>query len=116
MECTLQHWYELRTDDGTLSNTVILGRIRRMQTVGNSCTRVACRFWLIHDQKEFIFDPSDPMKILPEKLRPVSRLGGITYARTTQYVIGTRSTRRRVHGLMRQVLRAAPAKLGGRGG
>jgi len=25
--------------------------------------------------------------INPEKLRPVSRLGGITYGRTTQYVI-----------------------------
>jgi hypothetical protein len=36
------------------------------------------------NQKEFIFDPEDKMKVLAEKLRPVSRLGGITYARSTQ--------------------------------
>lgn len=33
MECSLLHWYELKADDGSLSNTVILGRINRFQTV-----------------------------------------------------------------------------------
>jgi hypothetical protein len=33
-----------------------------------------------------LFDPEDPMKILPEKLKPVSRLGGITYGRSVQSV------------------------------
>lgn len=37
-------------------------------------------------QKEFLFDPSDPMKIRPEKLRPMARLGGLSYARSIQSV------------------------------
>ncbi|RSH80777.1 hypothetical protein EHS25_007113 [Saitozyma podzolica] len=66
MECSLVHWYEVKTDEGKLANTVVLGRVKRFQA------------------KEFLFDPSDPMKVQPEKLRAVSRLGGVTYGRTLQ--------------------------------
>lgn len=88
MECTLQHWYELRTDDGTLSNTVILGLVKRFQAVcfSSILAILAIRKGQQADipQKEFIFDKDDDMKVAPEKLRPVSRLGGITYGRTLQ--------------------------------
>lgn len=66
MECELVHTYEVRRDDGGLSNTVVFGRVKRFHL------------------KEFILDPNDPMKVLPEKLRAVSRLGGVTYGRTLQ--------------------------------
>jgi hypothetical protein len=40
-------------------------------------------------QKDSVLqDPNaEQLMINPEKLRPVSRLGGITYGRTTQYVL-----------------------------
>jgi hypothetical protein len=46
-------------------------------------------------QKEFLFDPEDNMKVMPEKLRPVSRLGGITYGRSTQYVYSLHQSQHR---------------------
>jgi hypothetical protein len=30
------------------------------------------------DQKEFIFDPKDKYRVMPEALMPVARLGGLT--------------------------------------
>ncbi|KAL7423699.1 hypothetical protein Q5752_001281 [Cryptotrichosporon argae] len=66
MECELMHWYDLKTDAGDVTGTVCIGRIRRFHI------------------KEGMTDPEDPMKVLVEKLRPVSRLGGIAYGRTTQ--------------------------------
>lgn len=36
MECELVHWYEVKQDDGTLSNTVVFGRVRRFHTVCHS--------------------------------------------------------------------------------
>ncbi|WWD18163.1 hypothetical protein CI109_102612 [Kwoniella shandongensis] len=66
MECELSHDHTLIGDSGKPSQAVILGRIKRFQV------------------KEFVLDPDDQMKVLTEKLRPVSRLGGISYARVTQ--------------------------------
>ncbi|KAL7418261.1 hypothetical protein Q5752_007127 [Cryptotrichosporon argae] len=66
MECSLVHWYDIFTDEGVRSNTVVFGRIKRFQA------------------KEFVFDPEDPMKVLPDKIRSVSRLGGVTFGRTLQ--------------------------------
>ncbi|WWC99987.1 hypothetical protein V866_006896 [Kwoniella sp. B9012] len=64
MECGLEHWYDLKNDEGKITGHVILGRIKRFQA------------------KDFLFDPLEPMKVLPEKLRAVSRLGGVTFGRT----------------------------------
>ena len=37
-------------------------------------------------QKESVLLPgSDALLVAPEKLRPVSRMGGITYSRSTQF-------------------------------
>jgi flavin reductase (DIM6/NTAB) family NADH-FMN oxidoreductase RutF len=33
MECSLVHWYEVKTDEGKLANTVVLGRVKRFQAV-----------------------------------------------------------------------------------
>ncbi|ORY24679.1 hypothetical protein BCR39DRAFT_546139 [Naematelia encephala] len=66
MECELMHWYDIIGASGETSNTVILGRVKKFHI------------------KEFVLDPADPMKVLVEKLRPMSRLGGISYGRTTQ--------------------------------
>jgi hypothetical protein len=33
--------------------------------------------------KESVLDPNDSAKLLPEKFRVISRLGGLTYGRTT---------------------------------
>ncbi|WWC88130.1 uncharacterized protein L201_003034 [Kwoniella dendrophila CBS 6074] len=68
MECTLEHFHEVIGDNGKPSHSVILGRVKRFQV------------------KEFVLDPNDPFKVLTEKLRPIGRLGGITYSRTTQMV------------------------------
>ncbi|WVQ97205.1 hypothetical protein IAU59_004315 [Kwoniella sp. CBS 9459] len=68
MECELLHWYDLVGDDGKPSHSVVLGRVKRFQV------------------KEFVLDPNDQFKILTEKLRPIARLGGISYSRTTQMV------------------------------
>ncbi|WVW82638.1 hypothetical protein I302_104649 [Kwoniella bestiolae CBS 10118] len=64
MECKLEHWYDLKNDEGKVTGHVILGRIKCFQA------------------KDFLFDPSEPMKVLPERLRAVSRLGGVTFGRT----------------------------------
>ncbi|KAK8865654.1 hypothetical protein IAR55_000799 [Kwoniella newhampshirensis] len=66
MECELLHDYDLIGDQGKPTQSVILGKVKRFQV------------------KEFVLDPEDQMKVMTEKLRPMSRLGGITYARTTQ--------------------------------
>ncbi|GFZ49177.1 hypothetical protein JCM24511_06927 [Saitozyma sp. JCM 24511] len=66
MECELSHAHELRRDDGVLSNTVVFGRVKRIHA------------------KEFLFDPEDPMKVVLERLRPVTRLGGLGYGRVTE--------------------------------
>lgn len=42
------------------------------------------QFLVDNVQKESVFDKDDDMKVLVERLKPVSRLGGITYGRTTQ--------------------------------
>ncbi|KAK4688466.1 hypothetical protein P7C73_g1655, partial [Tremellales sp. Uapishka_1] len=86
MECTLAHWHEIKNDAGKVTSTVILGRIRRIQVVGlyEPISRQGTVWLNAARQKEFVLDPEDPMKVLLEKLRPVSRLGGIAYGRTTQ--------------------------------
>lgn len=33
MECELVHWYEVKQDNGALSNTVVFGRVKRFHTV-----------------------------------------------------------------------------------
>ncbi|OXG90694.1 flavoprotein oxygenase [Cryptococcus neoformans D17-1] len=68
MECEVLHWYDLIGDKGKPTQAVVLGKIKRFQV------------------KEFVLDPQDQMKILTEKLRPMSRLGGISYGRSTQMV------------------------------
>ena len=75
MECRLVHWYELRNDDGKLISTVILGRITQFHGVSQILFRQPP---LKTFQKEFVFDPEDPMRVMSEELRPVSRLGGVT--------------------------------------
>src|SRR5690348_14164883 len=36
MECSLVHWYEEKTDEGKLANTVVLGRVKRFQAVSHA--------------------------------------------------------------------------------
>jgi flavin reductase (DIM6/NTAB) family NADH-FMN oxidoreductase RutF len=64
MECELAHSYPMYNDAGKHTATAIFGRIKRFHV------------------KEFVLDPTDPYKILPEKYRVISRLGGLTYARS----------------------------------
>lgn len=88
MECELVHKYEVRQDSGMLSNTVVFGRVKRFHAVSTDVFRLSLHWciWMnstwsnarLIKQKEFIFDPNDPMKVLPEKIRSVSRLGGVT--------------------------------------
>lgn len=66
VEAELLHHYTLRKADGSESNTVFLGTVKRIHA------------------KEFIFDEKDPYRVLTERLRPVSRLGGIAYGRVTE--------------------------------
>ncbi|TXT12811.1 hypothetical protein VHUM_01212 [Vanrija humicola] len=66
VEAELLHHYTLRKADGSESNTVFLGSVKRIHA------------------KEFIFDENDPYRVLTERLRPVSRLGGIAYGRVTE--------------------------------
>ncbi|WWC60556.1 uncharacterized protein I303_103130 [Kwoniella dejecticola CBS 10117] len=68
MECTLSHSHELIGDEGKPTHTVILGRIGRFQV------------------RENFLDPNDPFRIMAEKLKPIGRLGGISYARINQLV------------------------------
>ncbi|GAA6008148.1 flavin reductase family protein [Rhodotorula paludigena] len=65
MECELEHHYHLYNDAGARTGTVVLGRVRLF----------LAREDLV-DPETFIVDTG--------KLMPVSRLGGITYARTTR--------------------------------
>ncbi|KAM0793339.1 hypothetical protein ACM66B_000794 [Microbotryomycetes sp. NB124-2] len=64
MECKLQHHYHVINDDGIRTHTVVLGRVVRFHVRGD-----------IIDKDTLLIDTA--------KLRPVSRLGGITYARVT---------------------------------
>ncbi|GAA6052662.1 hypothetical protein JCM3770_003917 [Rhodotorula araucariae] len=65
MECVLEHYYHLNNDAGVRTGTVVLGRVK-----------------LFHARTDLI----DPESLIVDtgKLMPVSRLGGITYARTTR--------------------------------
>jgi hypothetical protein len=72
MECSLIHWYDLKNDAGQVTGHVILGRIQMFQAVSRVSSTNADK------QKDFIFDKQDRLKVLPEKLRAVSRLGGVT--------------------------------------
>ncbi|GAA5969264.1 hypothetical protein JCM11641_007532 [Rhodosporidiobolus odoratus] len=65
MECVLEHHYHLHNDSGARTGTVVLGRVK-----------------LFHVRNDII-DP-DSLIVDTGKLQPVSRLGGITYGRTTR--------------------------------
>lgn len=65
MECVLAHSYPMYNDAGKHTATAIFGRVKQFHI------------------KEFVLDANDSHKILPEKYRVVSRLGGLTYARST---------------------------------
>lgn len=41
MECALDHWHDLKNDDGKVTGHVILGRIKRFQTVSAKCADMA---------------------------------------------------------------------------
>ncbi|GAA6006507.1 hypothetical protein JCM10207_004956 [Rhodosporidiobolus poonsookiae] len=64
MECVLEHHYHLHNDDGARTGTVVLGRIK-----------------LFHARADLV---DDSLIVDTGKLQPVSRLGGITYGRTTR--------------------------------
>ncbi|KAK4055322.1 hypothetical protein OIV83_000605 [Microbotryomycetes sp. JL201] len=64
MECKLQHHYHVINDDGVRTHTVVLGRVVRFHVRED-----------VIDNESLLIDTS--------KLRAVSRLGGITYARVT---------------------------------
>ncbi|GAA6031926.1 hypothetical protein JCM8097_003341 [Rhodosporidiobolus ruineniae] len=64
MECELEHHYHLRNDDNVLTGTVVLGRVK-----------------LFHVRSDLV---DDNLIVDTGKLQPVSRLGGITYGRTTR--------------------------------
>ncbi|KAK4702237.1 hypothetical protein P7C70_g3987, partial [Phenoliferia sp. Uapishka_3] len=63
MECTLMHHYDIYSDAGVLSSTVILGRVR-----------------LFHVREDLV--DSETLKVDTDKMMNVSRLGGISYGRT----------------------------------
>ncbi|GAA5955598.1 hypothetical protein JCM10213_001583, partial [Rhodosporidiobolus nylandii] len=65
MECVLEHHYHLHNDAGVRTGTVVLGRIK-----------------LFHARSDLI--DADSLIVDTGKLQPVSRLGGITYGRTTR--------------------------------
>ncbi|GHJ85693.1 hypothetical protein NliqN6_2095 [Naganishia liquefaciens] len=64
MECILAHSYPMYNDAGKHTATAIFGRIKKFHI------------------KESVLDPNDPGKLVPEKYRVISRLGGLTYARS----------------------------------
>lgn len=64
MECVLAHSYPMYNDAGKHTATAIFGQIKQFHI------------------KESVLDPNDPGKLLPEKYRVISRLGGLTYARS----------------------------------
>ncbi len=68
MECTLAHHYVITNPTtGKPTGTVLIGTVKMFHV------------------KEAVLDTEDPgIKVMVEKLRPVSRLGGITYGRTIQ--------------------------------
>ncbi|GAA5859593.1 hypothetical protein JCM8547_006155 [Rhodosporidiobolus lusitaniae] len=65
MECVLEHHYHLHNDAGVRTGTVVLGRVKLFHVRSD-----------VIDAESFIVDTG--------KLQPVSRLGGITYGRTTR--------------------------------
>ncbi|EKD00470.1 hypothetical protein A1Q2_05135 [Trichosporon asahii var. asahii CBS 8904] len=69
LECELDRAETIKNDQGVVTQTVIFGRIRKAHV------------------KESVLDPEQPSgayKVLTEKLRPVSRLGGVSYGRSIQ--------------------------------
>ena len=58
-----EHFYHIHNDKGVLTGTTVLGRVK-----------------LFHVKEDVI---DDSLLVDTAKLQPVSRLGGITYARTT---------------------------------
>lgn len=88
MECELSHHHELINDDGKKTNTVVFGRVKRFHVVRVQLAQQQTP--ADKEQKEAVFDKDDNMKVLVERLKPMSRLGGITYGRTTQYVLKKR--------------------------
>ncbi|GAA6011860.1 hypothetical protein JCM11491_000774 [Sporobolomyces phaffii] len=65
MECELLHSYDIVNDNQERTGTVVLGRVRYFHVNDK-----------IIDQESFLVDTKE--------LKPVSRLGGISYARTTE--------------------------------
>lgn len=64
MECTLMHSYDITNDKGERTGTMVLGKVK-----------------YFHINEEIV--DKESLLIDTGKLKPVSRLGGITYARTT---------------------------------
>jgi flavin reductase (DIM6/NTAB) family NADH-FMN oxidoreductase RutF len=64
MECELLHSYDIINDNKERTGTVVLGRVRYFHINDK-----------IVDKETFMIDTKE--------LKPVSRLGGITYSRTT---------------------------------
>lgn len=60
-----EHHYHIHNDAGVLTGTIVLGRVR-----------------LFHVRDDLI--DAESLLVDTDKLQPVSRLGGITYGRTTQ--------------------------------
>lgn len=77
------HWYEIKNDAGESTNTVVLGRIRRFHVVrypslpifpARQSARVESKKTDV--QNEYCFS-GDELKLAPEKLNAIARLGGI---------------------------------------
>ncbi|KAL0487287.1 flavoprotein oxygenase [Acrasis kona] len=64
MECTLMHDYDIKKSSGDVACTVILGEIKRF-----------------HVREDILKDDGG---VDLDKLKPVSRLGGISYGRSTE--------------------------------
>lgn len=60
-----EHSYDLKNDKGVRTGTMVLGRVQ-----------------LVHARADLI--DRETLLVDTARLMPVSRLGGITYARTTQ--------------------------------
>ncbi|RXK42549.1 hypothetical protein M231_00103 [Tremella mesenterica] len=69
LECTLLHSHELSGKGGNLTHTIMIGKIER-----------------IHVKETVLNDDKEQPVVIPEKLKPVSRLGGITFGRAVQFM------------------------------
>ena len=83
MECELMHWYEIKNDAGESTNTVVLGRIRRFHVVRHlslpmfpAGQSARAREKKTDEQNEYCFS-GDELKLAPEQLNAIARLGGI---------------------------------------